>query len=181
MNAYFLLPCLRGGGVLFRSNKDFYYLPLQGASVVGRFLLVGPLLSHQHHPLPPALLSHHPSYHHLHHGQVQCYQASGISKCEWWTLACFISLCIFFKEAGWPFLGFKLQRVFLTQPPPLLLWLSESHHHPILSHPSAVVFLRLASYHRLLFCLLWSTLDPVWVVSELSCEDSDVEDSFPSF
>lgn len=71
-------------------TKTSINFPLQGASVIRRFLLVAPLFSHQHRPLPPALLSHHPSYHHFHHGQVQCYQTSGISKCECWSLGCLI-------------------------------------------------------------------------------------------
>ena len=58
----------------------FAGLFLQGASVAGWDLLVDPLLHHQLHPLPPALLPHHTCHHHLHNGQVQRHQTRRVSK-----------------------------------------------------------------------------------------------------
>ncbi|CAF91080.1 unnamed protein product [Tetraodon nigroviridis] len=55
-------------------------LLLQGTSVLGGRLLVDPLLRHQLHPVPPALLPHHAGHHHLHHGQVQRHQACGVPE-----------------------------------------------------------------------------------------------------
>lgn len=54
----------------------------QGTSVSGRILLVDQMLHHQHCPLHPPLLSHHPRHHHFHHGQIQRHQACGVSKCK---------------------------------------------------------------------------------------------------
>ena len=51
---------------------------------------------HQHCPLHPTLLPHHPGHHHFHHGQVQCYQTSGVPKCECWTKL----LCVQFHLCG---------------------------------------------------------------------------------
>lgn len=177
----------------YHQTKTSFNVLLQGASIIGRFLLVDPLFSHQHHPLPPTLLSHHPSYHHLHHGQVQCDQTRGISKRECLTSAGLIFILHLTSDIVMLWCCFLVLSLINVQikvcvpdttvgEPLLPLWLSESHHHPILSHPSAVVFLRLASYHRLLLCLLRSTLDPVGVWSELSCwEFSDFEDFFTLF
>lgn len=138
---------------------------------------MAPLFSHQHRPLPPPLLPHHPSDHHLHHGQVQCYQTSGVSKRECWTFRkCFFYAVLLLPRVIFTELDVKLftlrfrECICDTTVWAPLLWLAESDHHPILPHPSAVVFLCLASHHRLLFCLLRSALDPVWVVSLVSIQ-----------
>lgn len=138
-----------------------------------------PLFNHQHHPLPPTLLPHHPSDHHLHHGQVQCYQTSGVSQRECWTFRkCFFCALlllprVIFTELGVKLFNFLFRECKDNSDTPVcapLLWLAESDRHPILPHPSAVVFLCPASHHRLLFCLLRSALDPVWVVPVVSVQ-----------
>lgn len=59
----------------------------QGTSVSGRILLVDQMPHHQHCPLPPPLLSHHPRHHHFHNGQIQCHQTCGVSQCECLSLS----------------------------------------------------------------------------------------------
>lgn len=140
------------------SNCNINFIP-QGASVSGRIQMVDALLCHQLHPFPPPLLPHHPSHYNFHHGQVQCYQTSGVPKCEriMFSYCCFgerlvVSPGIFFMT-----IHFYIQKFNIS-----LFCSTESNYHPVLSHSPTVVLLCPTSYHCLLLCLLWSPLDPVW-------------------
>lgn len=115
----------------------------QGTSVSGRILLVDQMLPHQHRPLHPPLLSHHPRHHHFHNGQIQCHQTCGVSKCRclsdsttWKTF-----------QFSHRFVAPQTLKASFCSPP-------ESHHHPVLPHSSSVVLLSLTPNHCLLLCLL---------------------------
>lgn len=126
----------------------------QGTSVSGRILLVDQMLHHQHCPLHPPLLSHHPRHHYFHNGQIQCHQTCGVSECE--CLSDSAKWKIFWSSrsfaASLTASSCSLQNPIITQFfPTLLLW-SFSALLPTIVYYSAFFEAHWTRYSKHLWC-----------------------------